>query len=431
MSRWTMQQVSDAAPDAASMTAARKLARPGPWSAMGSTDALVWGTCQGSGKTPYQVSVDITRPAYRCSCPSRKFPCKHALALLLMWADPDGVVSQEQDAADFAAHWAAKSEAQLQDRQARAAKPPDPAAQAKRLAARLELMDNGIEDFARWLTDLARTGTAAAKAQPLSWWDGVAARLVDAQVPGLAEQVRDAASEINSVQDWPDRLLGHLGRWWMTVRAWQRRATLDADTMADLRVALGWAMATDDVRAADQVTDDWRVLGAFRNEHGRLAEQRTWLWGSRSGELVVVLDFAAGTGALPMPQTVGATIAATVARYPGHGQRRALLICDPVPAPAPAPPPPGGTVTDLLRGYADTLAVNPWARRFAGVLQEARISPTQVVGNDGDALALVPDADPIGHLARTGGAPAAIFGEWEANRFRPLGAMVAGATVIA
>ena len=45
------------APDDSSRKAARGLAKPGPWSELGSTDALVWGKCQGSGKTPYQVIV--------------------------------------------------------------------------------------------------------------------------------------------------------------------------------------------------------------------------------------------------------------------------------------------------------------------------------------------------------------------------------------
>jgi uncharacterized Zn finger protein len=27
------------------------------------------------------VSVDLSGPAFRCTCPSRKFPCKHGLAL--------------------------------------------------------------------------------------------------------------------------------------------------------------------------------------------------------------------------------------------------------------------------------------------------------------------------------------------------------------
>nr|WP_279163542.1 SWIM zinc finger family protein [Rhodococcus erythropolis] len=31
--------------------------------------------------------VDLRGPAYKCSCPSRKFPCKHALGLLVEWSE--------------------------------------------------------------------------------------------------------------------------------------------------------------------------------------------------------------------------------------------------------------------------------------------------------------------------------------------------------
>src|SRR6478735_1924482 len=106
MTRWTQKAVEDAAPDASSLTAARKLATPGPWSQTGSTDTLLWGRCQGSGRTPYQVSIDLTGPAYRCSCPSRKFPCKHALALLLLWTSGTTIVDAPEGA-DFAQEWAA------------------------------------------------------------------------------------------------------------------------------------------------------------------------------------------------------------------------------------------------------------------------------------------------------------------------------------
>jgi len=100
--------VAGLAPDASSLAAARKLARPGPWSDTGSTETLLWGKCQGSGKTPYQVSIDLTGPAFRCTCPSRKLPCKHGLALLLLWVEGSGSVEEAAEAAGFAREWAAE-----------------------------------------------------------------------------------------------------------------------------------------------------------------------------------------------------------------------------------------------------------------------------------------------------------------------------------
>ncbi len=88
------------APDPASRRAAAGLARPACWTDAGTAGDLVWGRCAGSGKQPYQTVVDLAGPAYRCSCPSRKFPCKHALALLLTWAG--GAVPEQGEAAGYA-----------------------------------------------------------------------------------------------------------------------------------------------------------------------------------------------------------------------------------------------------------------------------------------------------------------------------------------
>ena len=47
--------------------------------------ALLFGSCEGSGKSNYNCSIDFSDPSSpiaRCTCPSRQIPCKHAVALL-------------------------------------------------------------------------------------------------------------------------------------------------------------------------------------------------------------------------------------------------------------------------------------------------------------------------------------------------------------
>ena len=60
--------------------------RAAKWSGPGASAGAVWGLCRGGGAQPYRVVVDLEGPAYPCSCPSRKIPCKHALGLLLLWS---------------------------------------------------------------------------------------------------------------------------------------------------------------------------------------------------------------------------------------------------------------------------------------------------------------------------------------------------------
>jgi len=111
---WTAEQILKLAPDAASAKAAQGLLTPKKWTLLGVNDSAIWGACQGSGSSPYQTQIDLAEPAFKCSCPSRKFPCKHGLALFLLFAEqpslfaktsaPDTVASWLKGRSDRAAH---------------------------------------------------------------------------------------------------------------------------------------------------------------------------------------------------------------------------------------------------------------------------------------------------------------------------------------
>jgi hypothetical protein len=430
MGRWTLQQVEALAPDDRAVAAARKLARPGPWSSTGSTEALVWGSCQGSGSTPYHVSVDLTGPAFRCSCPSRKLPCKHGLALLLLWVRGDGSVADVESPAAFAREWADDRTARAERSAARSdapAKAPDPAAQAKRLEDRLALMDAGMADLETWLGDLVRQGLAGARQRPYAYWDDAAARLVDAQLPALAERVRAMASLVQTRSDWADHLLAEAGRWWCAAQAWRRRGELSPADVANLRAFVGWPYAGDEIRAGDTVSDRWLVLGVHRTDDGRLQAQRTWLAGSATGALVVVLDFAAVGGTLGVAKVVGTIVEATVALYPGTEPRRALFVGEPAVVGAAGALPGAGPIEHGLERVARWLGDNPWPDRFpvavggaTVVLDDEASGAGRVVDTHGRALGLAAGVDAWPLLARTGGHPTDLFGELEDGCVRPL-----------
>ncbi len=423
MTRWTASQVTEVAPDASSLAAARKLARPGPWRETGCSDVLVWGQCQGSGKTPYQVSVDLVGPAYRCSCPSRKFPCKHALALLMLWSE--GVIDESGQMAAFAEEWATqRAERATKPARAAADGATDPAAQARRLEQRLARMDAGVEDFRLWLGDLVRGGLAAARTQPYSYWDTAAARLVDAQLPALAERVREAGSQVHARREWAAYLLAEVGRWWTITCAWQAREDLGPVTMADVRVAVGWAQSSEEVRDADVRPGPWTVLGAVRTDDGRLQQQRTWL-AHDDGEVVAVLDFAGYGQALAVPQLSGARLDVEVARYPGSAPRRALFRDPPAGAAQVTGLPGRASLAAVHAAAAEGLGRTPWRD-----LHPAPLADVRVVRDDGrwrvsDGTGSLPMADGPAVwtlLAVSGGDRVDVFGEVESGTFRPLAA---------
>src|SRR4051812_42889776 len=81
---WSADQVLSLAPDPSSAKSGKELATGRKWSSLGRDERSAWGECQGSGSQPYQTRIDLAEPAFGCSCPSRKFPCKHALGLFLL-----------------------------------------------------------------------------------------------------------------------------------------------------------------------------------------------------------------------------------------------------------------------------------------------------------------------------------------------------------
>lgn len=83
----TEQQIIALAPNANAVKNARKISEEGGFVSLmySPDDTFYMGECRGSGKSNYVVSADFKeegQPVFRCSCPSRQFPCKHSLALL-------------------------------------------------------------------------------------------------------------------------------------------------------------------------------------------------------------------------------------------------------------------------------------------------------------------------------------------------------------
>lgn len=441
------------APDESSAKAARGLVAPAKWPTLGATDAAVWGECQGSGSKPYQTQVDRAGPAFRCSCPSRKFPCKHGLALLLL---------QAQDASRFAAgsppawvaEWlegraakAQKQEAKREEQRqaaadpeaARAAADSSAAAAAKREAQRWARIDAANADLQRWLADVIGRGLGATSPDQRAAWETQAARLVDAQAPGLAQRVRQAAACLARTAE-VESLLAQLGLLQLACDAIQRRDQLSPPEQDDLRALLGWPPDRDEVLArGEAVADRWWVMGqALLAVDARLTERRVWLIGQRSGRRALLLDHAFNGQGFTQSWRVFGSAETTLRFHPGSVALRALAD-DPQhpsapagdatgssPLPAADPPWPLTSLASEWSAIAARIAARPWQALQPLLLSDAvvlRDATGAAVQAGGERLPLRIGADAMWPLlALGGGRPVALFGEWDGQALRPLAA---------
>lgn len=153
-------------------------------------------------------------------------------------------------------------------------------AQAKRAAQRETRMRDGVASCRVWLEDLVRRGLAAAQVEDAANWERTAARMVDAQAPGLAGLIRRIPELIASGAGWDSRTLDLLGRLHLLLCAADRLAELPSDLAGDVRTALGWTQSKEEVLAAAGVADRWVTMGQVVEEEDRLRVRRTWAGGS-------------------------------------------------------------------------------------------------------------------------------------------------------
>src|SRR4051812_11571720 len=423
---WSAPTVEGLAPDAASVTAARKLARPGPWSGAGHDERTVWGLCKGSGARPYQTQVDLEGPAYKCSCPSRKSPCKHALGLLLLRAtDPAAVPASEPP--EWVREWLEERSRRTERAATRPApgEPPrDPEAAARRAAEREARVAGGVDDLRRWRRDAGRGGLGAERLRSWGEWDAFAARLVDAQAPGAAPRLRSLGGVAAGRRgDWPARLLEGLGLLHLLCEAHGRA---EGPVRDDVRALLGWTVAREDVLAGPRVGGRWTVLARTVIEQERLRVQRTWLWGERPA---LLLDFAPSGAPLEPRPAPGTLIEAELAFHPGAAPLRALMAAEPRTL-GLAEDFGGGGVDEALASAAGALAANPWLEEWPVRLGPAVVD-TWAIAAHGGSLALGGDeAARWRLLALGGGRPLSVFGLWNGAELTPLAASD-GARVVA
>ncbi len=436
----TSEQVAALAPDAASIKAGRGLTHPAKWPGLGRAEGLVWGECQGSGRTPYQVAVDLDGPACKCTCPSRKFPCKHGLGLLFLVVEQPAVI-ETGDPPPWAADWRAARRAKAEKTTAASAgkaekknRPMDAESAAKRTTRRLGQMREGGAELALWLADQVRQGLAAWPQQPAAFFRGIAARMVDAKAPGLAAEIARLETLIRSGDGWPQRVLGQLGRMHLLTEDLRRFETLPAPVQADLRAWLGWPLDQEEVlAAAAPVVDEWDLVGQVFTEHDRLWERRTWLLGRNSAKPALLLDYRHGQRHFAVPLPVGASFQTDLAFYPSAWPLRALLI-DPSPritGPAREPVAAHPDFAAALAERARALAVNPWLLAYpcavAGVVPVRRGNVWRLRDAMGAELPLrVAERDAWALLAVSGGQPIPVFGEWSDGGLQVLGCWADG-----
>lgn len=437
---WTIEQITSFAPDTGTVNRGKKLAIAKKWPMLGKSDRAIWGECKGSGANPYQTGVDFHGPAFRCSCPVRKPPCKHVIGLMMLHANQEDAFSNTTPPG-WMGEWLTKRDARLAKAAAPVATKPiteneedveeakKEAAKLKRYHKRIANMKAGMEDLEVWLNDLLRQGLASLDGQPYSFWEDIAKRMVDAQSLGLANMIKEIPLLLNSNLNWADNVLNRLGELYLVIKAFQQLEKFDEPTQENLKAIAGLNTKKADILAQEGIKDDWMILGqrenSTTNENIRL--RKTWLWGINSGKPALILDFTQFSGAFEVHYNVGTIFKGELVYYPGTVPLRAIVKKQ-YPANAHIQEIRGvANFDNFLTYYAQSISANPWIMEYPCPLSQVipifKNEKIWLIDEHKNTIPVI-DKGLMGWqlIALSGGEPISVFGEWTGEELMLLSA---------
>ncbi len=409
----------------------------------------MWGRYHGSGAEPYDVSVDHIDVGARCTCPSRAHPCKHIVALLVLWVrghvsrvtEPAAVAAwidrqhrrrPERDDAAAASADVPAGEPLGDDDESRPESSPEPVADPGDISRneRVERLVGGLVELDRWLEDRLRAGLADPSIGRFATWDELARRLTDARAGALANRIRRLAGRVGAEPNWHETVLAEMGVLHLLAQAGQRVRQLPSDLADGVAVACGWQVRKADVEASAPDTDHWLVVGRSDTREDLVEVRRVWLRGLRSASWAMVLSFAAYRQALDTSLAVGSIVHADVHRYPGSGQRIVVGTAHDVDMAASSVAGAAASAATGVVGVCelvgDVLAGEPWLDRVPALVTAAitRRDDGWVLTDHQGSLPIATESmrsDAVATLlAASGGRPVTVALEWTPRGVVPL-----------
>lgn len=202
----TEDLIRSLAPNPAAVSNGKKISSAGDFSNLrkSADETLIWGDCRGSGKNPYSTSADFSgdAPVFRCSCPSRQFPCKHSLAIMFEWlAGKNFEISEIPEDITAKRRKAAKRAERAADGTAEKKPPKQNKAAAEK---KLKKQADGLELAENFVKDIFERGVSSVSSASASQYRGLAKQLGDYYLPEPQAIMNEIVSAAEKLPQSPD-----------------------------------------------------------------------------------------------------------------------------------------------------------------------------------------------------------------------------------
>ncbi|NME70476.1 SWIM zinc finger family protein [Flammeovirga aprica] len=328
----TEEYIQSIAPTTTAFGAGKKLSIPAKWLSYGKSERGLWGELKGSGKKPYRTQIDTVDFAYKCSCPSRQFPCKHGIALMLLYVGLDGKV-EEKDEPEWVKEWLDKrtvkkekvtEKEELTEEDITKKNNNKLKTEAKRFAE----VQSGVEELELWLKDMVRIGFLELPNQRKKI-DALSKRMIDAKANRLSNWVRSYAElNFNNEQVWREEAMRTTAKLFLLIKTFNNYNQLSPLWQQTIKTLVGWNQSTKELindPEAESLEDHWLVVGQETTERDGITTQKSWLLGLQTNRNALILSFKTNYSNFDHSLSTGMLFEGTLKFFPSITPLRAVV----------------------------------------------------------------------------------------------------------
>ncbi|HHH50164.1 MAG TPA: SWIM zinc finger family protein, partial [Saprospiraceae bacterium] len=366
MMNWTTDQIINFAPDITTVENAKLLVSQRKWKNLAGNENFVWGECQIGGGNNYKVAIKLNGPSFSCECKSNKSPCKHIVALFLLFVNGADKFPISDDIPSWMKSWQQDKKLVKTKEELLKIKEKKTTNRSKRIV----LMKQGLQELEIWLLDLIRQGFASVENLDVEFWKGIAARMVDAKLGGLARNIRGLRALPTTGLYWPEKMLEQLAQLYLVIKGFEKLEQLPETLQTELLSVAGVNFKKDDLLQYKAVHDDWMILGQVKGIEENLSFRRTWLKGIKTNRMALILEFVWGDAAYMTHWPVGKIFQGALIFYPSAFPLR-VFVKDHSAVFADVTKLEGfSTLENFLQNYAQAIGRNPWLLNFPSYLEQ-------------------------------------------------------------
>ncbi|HYG40588.1 MAG TPA: hypothetical protein VD908_18300, partial [Cytophagales bacterium] len=325
---------------------------------------------------------------------------------------------------EWVKEWIEKRQEKEEKKTESAEKPVDEKAQAKRADARAKKVSQGVEEISLWIKDLIRNGLISVPEKAYSFWQDPAARMVDAQAPGLSGMIRGLAGINYFKEGWQGDLLHKLVQIYLVTEGYKKIGQLPEQLQNEVKSLIGWSQSQEELKNSIGIKDKWLVMSKQSEQQDNLFIQTHWLYGENSLRHALVLNFYHKSQPTDLGLIPGTAVDGEIVFYPGSYQLRAIVkerkATYPIPEPSTFLP-----FLSIQHQFTEVLTQSPWVDRVPAFVE--KVVPHQIDNKwfliDRENSSIEIDKTFTGTwklMAIAGGKPINVYGLYSKNSFSPL-----------